>query len=126
MEFTLLCNIRGPCNASVSIRLRLLHVWPANSPGDIRIYNDCTLWADKTGTLIHGVSPTSMAVGIRRNLSVGKIYVLKSFGLSNPPNQYRLCSFDLALGLSPSTSFQDCVLPAESFPVDAYEFVLFS
>ncbi|CAL1396228.1 unnamed protein product [Linum trigynum] len=68
----------------------------------------------------------SMAAGIRRNLSVGKIYVVKSFGLSNPLNQYRPCSFDLALGLSLSTSFQACSLPAESFPVDAYEFVSFS
>ncbi|CAL1384397.1 unnamed protein product [Linum trigynum] len=67
-----------------------------------------------------------MAAGIRRNLSVGKIYVIKSFGLSNPPNQYRPCSFDLALGLLPSTSFQACSLPAESFTVDAYEFVPFS
>ncbi|CAL1388047.1 unnamed protein product [Linum trigynum] len=67
-----------------------------------------------------------MAAAIRRNLSVGKIYVVKSFGLSNPPNQYRPCSFDLSLGLSPSTSFQACGLPAESFPVDAYEFVSFS
>ncbi|CAL1355838.1 unnamed protein product [Linum trigynum] len=126
MKFTLLCNLGDPRNASVSLRLRLLHVWPAKSPGDIRIYNYCTLWTDETGTLIHGVSPTSMAAGIRRNLSVGKIYVVKSFGLSNPPNQYRPCSFDLALGLSPSTSFQACGLPAESFPVDAYEFVSFS
>ncbi|CAL1360772.1 unnamed protein product [Linum trigynum] len=126
MEFTLLCNLGGPRNANVSLRLRLLHVWPAKSPGDIRIYNYCTLWTDETGTLIHGVSPTSMAVGIRRNLSVGKIYVVKSFGLSNLPNQYRPCSFDLDLGLSPSTSFQACNLPAESFPVDAYEFVSFS
>ncbi|CAI0552335.1 unnamed protein product [Linum tenue] len=67
-----------------------------------------------------------MASEIRRNLSVGKIYIVKSFGLSNPPNQYRPCSFDLALGLSPSTSFQACGLLAESFPVDAYEFVSFS
>ncbi|CAL1402191.1 unnamed protein product [Linum trigynum] len=126
MEFTLLCNLGGPHNASVSLRLRLLHVWASKSLGDIRIYNYCTLWTDETGTLIHGVSPTSMAAGIRRNLSVGKIYVVKSFGLSNPPNQYRPCSFDLALGLSPSTSFQACSLPAESFPVDAYEFVSFS
>ncbi|CAL1370713.1 unnamed protein product [Linum trigynum] len=104
---------------------------PAKSPGDIRIYNYCTLWVDETGMLIQGVSPTSMAAGIRRNLSVGKIYVIKSFALSNPPNQYRSCSFDLALGLSPSTSFQPCVLPAESFPnrafdCIAYEFVAFS
>ncbi|CAL1407449.1 unnamed protein product [Linum trigynum] len=126
MEFTLLCNLGGARNAAVSLRLRLLHVWPAKSPGDIRIYNYCTLWTDETGTLIHGVSPTSMAAGIRRNLSVGKIYVIKSFGLSNPPNQYRPCSFDLPLGLSPSTSFQARSLPAESFPVDAYEFVPFS
>ncbi|CAL1412063.1 unnamed protein product [Linum trigynum] len=67
-----------------------------------------------------------MAAGIRHNLSVGKIYVIKTFALSNPPNQYRACSFDLALGLSPSASFQSCVLPAESFPLDAYEFVAFS
>ncbi|CAL1386928.1 unnamed protein product [Linum trigynum] len=126
MEFTLLCNLGGPRNASVSLRLWLLHVWPSKSPGDIRIYNYYTLWTDETGKLIHGVSPTSMAAGIRRNLSVGKIYVVKSFGLSNPPNQYRPCSFDLALGLSPSTSFQACSLPAESFPVDAYEFVSFA
>ncbi|CAL1413054.1 unnamed protein product [Linum trigynum] len=95
MEFTLLCNLGGPRNANVSLRLRLLHVWPAKSPGDIRIYNYCTLCTDETGTLIHGVSPTSMAAGIRRNLYVGKIYVA-------------------------------CNLPAESFPVDAYEFVSFS
>ncbi|CAL1360549.1 unnamed protein product [Linum trigynum] len=126
MEFTLLCNLGGPRNASVSLRLRLLHVWPAKSPGDIRIYNYCTLWVDETGMLIQGVSPTSMAAGIRRNLSVGKIYVIKTFALSNPPNHYRACSFDLALGLSPSASFQPCVLPAESFPLDAYEFVAFS
>ncbi|CAI0551219.1 unnamed protein product [Linum tenue] len=133
MEFTLLCNLGGPRNAAVSLRLRLLHVWPSKSPGDIRIYNYCTLWTAPLRryffcfrTLIHGVSPTSMAAGIRRNLYVGKIYVVKSFGLSNPPNQYRPCSFDLALGLSPSTSFQACGLPAESFPVDAYEFVSFS
>ncbi|CAL1411665.1 unnamed protein product [Linum trigynum] len=126
MEFTLLCNLGGPRNASVSLRLRLLHVWSAKSPGDTRIYNYYTLWVDETGMLIQGVSPTSMAAGIRRNLSVGKIYVIKSFALSNPPNQYRSCSFDLALGLSPSTSFQPCVLPAESFPLDAYEFVAFS
>ncbi|CAL1355658.1 unnamed protein product [Linum trigynum] len=67
-----------------------------------------------------------MATGIRRNLSVGKIYVIKTFALSNPPNQYRACSFDLALGLSPLASFQPCVLPAESFPLDAYEFEAFS
>ncbi|CAL1360758.1 unnamed protein product [Linum trigynum] len=134
MEFTLLCNLGGPHNASVSLRLRLLHVWPAKSPGDIRIYNYCTIWVDETievecfaqGMLIQGVSPTSMATGIRRNLSVDKIYVIKTFALSNPPNQYRACSFDLALGLSPSASFQPCVLPAESFPLDAYEFVAFS
>ncbi|CAL1389801.1 unnamed protein product [Linum trigynum] len=126
MEFTLLCNLGGPRNASVSLRLRLLHVWPAKSPGDIRIYNYCTLWVDETGMLIQGVSPTSMAAGIRRNLSVGKIYVIKTFALSNPPNQYRACSFDLALGLSPSASFQPCILPTESFPLDAYEFVAFS
>ncbi|CAL1359252.1 unnamed protein product [Linum trigynum] len=126
MEFTLLCNLGGPRNASVSLRLRLLHVWPAKSPGDIRIYNYCTLWVDETGMLIQGVSPTSMAAGIRRNLSVGKIYVIKTFALSNPPNQNRACSFDLALGLSPSASFQPCFLPAESFPLDAYEFVAFS
>ncbi|CAI0426970.1 unnamed protein product, partial [Linum tenue] len=126
MEFTLLCNLGGPRNAGVALRLRLLHVWPSKSPGDIRIYNYCTLWTDETGTLIHGVSPTSMAAGIHRCLSVGKIYIVKSFGLSNPPNQYRPCSFDLALGLSPSTSFQACGLPAKSFSVDAYEFVSFS
>ncbi|CAI0420118.1 unnamed protein product [Linum tenue] len=126
MEFTLLCNLDGPRNAGISLRLRLLHVWPSKSPGDNRIYNYCTLWTDKTGMLIQGVSPTSMAAGIRRNLSVGMIYVIKSFALSNPPNQYRSCSFDLALGLSPSTSFLPCALPAESFPVDAYEFVDFS
>ncbi|CAL1382462.1 unnamed protein product [Linum trigynum] len=126
MEFTLLCNLGGPRNASVSLRLQLLHVWPAKSPGDIRIYNYYKLVCFAQGTLIHGVSPTSMASGIRRNLSVGKIYVIKSFALRNPPNQYRSCSFDLALGLSPSTSFQPCVLPAESFLVDAYEFVAFS
>ncbi|CAL1401555.1 unnamed protein product [Linum trigynum] len=121
MEFTLLCNLGGPRNASVSLRLRLLHVWPTKSPGDIRIYNYYTLWVDETG-----VSPTSMAAGILRNLSVGKIYIINSFALSNPPNQYRACSFDLALGLSPSASFQPCVLPTESFPLDAYEFVAFS
>ncbi|CAL1355539.1 unnamed protein product [Linum trigynum] len=70
MEFTLLCNLGGPRNASVSLRLRLLHVWPAKSPGDIRIYNYCTLWVDETGMLIQGVSPTSMATGICRNLSL--------------------------------------------------------
>ncbi|CAL1382514.1 unnamed protein product [Linum trigynum] len=126
MEFTLLCNLGDPRNASVSLRLRLLHVWPAKSLGDIRIYNYCTLWVDETGMLIQGVSPTSMAAGIHHNLLVGKIYVIKTFALSNPPNQYRACSFDLALGLSPSASFQPCVLPAESFPLDAYEFVAFS
>ncbi|CAL1382966.1 unnamed protein product [Linum trigynum] len=91
-----------------------------------RIYNYCTLWTDETGMLIQDVSPTSMAVGIRRNLSVGMIYVIKFFALSNPSNQYRSCSIDLALGLSPLTSFLPCALPAESFPVDAYEFVVFS
>ncbi|CAL1402221.1 unnamed protein product [Linum trigynum] len=126
MEFTLLCNLGGPRNAGISLRLRLLHVWPSKSPGDNMIYNYCTLWTDETGMLIQGVSPTSMAAGIRRNLSVGMIYVIKSFALSNPPYQYRSCSFDLALGLSPSTSFLPCALPAESFPVDAYEFVVFS
>ncbi|CAL1359452.1 unnamed protein product [Linum trigynum] len=99
MEFTLHCNLGGPRNASVSLRLRMLHVWPAKSPGDIRIYNYCTLWVDETGMLIQGVSPTSMATGIRRDLSVGKIYVIKTFALSNPPNH---------------------------FPLDAYEFVAFS
>ncbi|CAL1412618.1 unnamed protein product [Linum trigynum] len=89
MDFTLLCNLGGPRNASVPLRLRLLHVWPAKSPGDIRIYNYCTLWVDETGMLIQGVSPTLMAIGFRRNLS-------------------------------------PCVLPAESFPLDAYEFVAFS
>ncbi|CAI0459225.1 unnamed protein product [Linum tenue] len=126
MEFTLLCNLGGPRNAGISLRLRLLHVWPSKSPGDNRIYNYYTFWTDETGMLIQGVSPTSMAAGIRRNLSVGMIYVIKSFALSNPPNQYRSCSFDLALGLSPSISFLPCALPAESFPVDAYEFVVFS
>ncbi|CAL1369721.1 unnamed protein product [Linum trigynum] len=75
MKFTLLCNLGAPRNVAVSLRLRLLHVWPAKSPGDIRIYNYCTLWTDETGMLIHGVSTTSMAAGIRRNLSVGKIYL---------------------------------------------------
>ncbi|CAL1396941.1 unnamed protein product [Linum trigynum] len=126
MEFTLLCNLGDPRNAGISLRLRLVHVWSSKSPGDNRIYNYCTLWTNETGMLIQGVSPTSMAAGIRRNLSVGMIYVIKSFALSNPPNQYRSCSFDLALGLSHSTSFLPCALPAESFPVDAYEFVVFS
>ncbi|CAI0422341.1 unnamed protein product, partial [Linum tenue] len=135
VEFTLHYNLGGPRNAGISSRLRLLHVWPSKSPGDNRIYNYCTLWTDETvtgmawstqGMLIQGVSPTSMAAGIRRNLSVGMIYVIKSFALSNPPNQYRSCSFDLALGLSPSTSFLPCALPVESFLVDAYEFVVFS
>ncbi|CAL1360814.1 unnamed protein product [Linum trigynum] len=52
MEFTLLCNLGGPCNAGISLRLCLLHVWPSKSPGDNRIYNYCTLWTDETGMLI--------------------------------------------------------------------------
>ncbi|CAL1401289.1 unnamed protein product [Linum trigynum] len=126
MEFTLLCNLGGPKKESVVLRLRLLHMWAVKAPGDVRVFNFCTLWVDKTGMLIHGLSPAAMASGIRQALRVDKIYMLKTFCLSNPPNLYRACSFDLALGITPSTSFHECHLPAPSFTVEAYEFQPFA
>ncbi|CAL1396576.1 unnamed protein product [Linum trigynum] len=92
MEHTLLCNLAGPRKSGVALRLRLLHMWPAKSPGDVRVFNYCTLWVDETGTLIQGLSPPSMAAAIPHSLHAGKIYVVKSFGLGNLPNLYRAFS----------------------------------
>ncbi|CAL1401399.1 unnamed protein product [Linum trigynum] len=50
-----------------------------------------------------------MTSRIKRSLRFGGIYVIKSFGLTNPPNLYRACSFDLALCVTPVTSFQECL-----------------
>ncbi|CAL1378786.1 unnamed protein product [Linum trigynum] len=125
MEHTLLCNLAVPRKSGVALRLRLLHMWPAKSPSDVRVFNYCTLWVDETGTLIQGLSPPSMAAAIPHSLHARKIYVVKSFGLGNPPNLYRACSFDLSLGVTPATSFQECALPSQSFPVDSFEFLPF-
>ncbi|CAL1402619.1 unnamed protein product [Linum trigynum] len=75
MEFTLLCNLGGPRNAVVSLRLRLLHVWPAKSPGDIRIYNYCTLWTDETADSIEAVI---LAFGCLLVNKLGDDYILLS------------------------------------------------